>query len=447
VEKFGQYSFIFAYLAFFCLLGDFGIDSIAIREISKDKQQSSLLLGNLIFLRLILSLLGALSGCFLIQLFNYPSQMKNLIYLASLSIFFSYRYNSFRSIFEIPFQIRLRMFYPVVLKILAELLFLIGVVLIISYDKGLAGIIFARIIAPLPSSLILILLSYQVIRPKFRIELSLCRRCIKYCLPLALTLFIGLVLGRIDILILSQLKNDLELGYYSAAMRLVEILSLFPITMLITVYPLMARYQPEAPDKMKEVYQTAFKYLFSLILPLTVIMIFYREEIISLIFGRTYLPSSKVLPYLMGGMVFIFFNMVYNYILVAANLQTYYLYAILGAALTNILFNLLLIPSLGFVGAGIAALLSQMSIFLYALSLPKTRTYALSACKSGLVPLLASLVLIIYLIFLPSSSLLLLIFLPILYILVTYLLGGISPKEIEILRSLFAELRLRKEGS
>jgi O-antigen/teichoic acid export membrane protein len=154
---------------------------------------------------------------------------------------------------------------------------------------------------------------------------------------------------------------------------------------------------------MQEVYEATFKYLFSFILPLTTIMIFYRQEIISLIFGRAYLPSSIVLPYLMGAIVFIFFNMIYNYILVAANLQKYYLYATLLAAFFNVALNIALIPPLGFIGAGVAAMISQMIVFLYALSIPNTRTYALSASKAASIPLLASLALIPYLIFLPQN--------------------------------------------
>lgn len=441
VEKFGQYSFIFAYLAFFCLLGDFGIDSIAIREISQGKTLPNILLGNMILLRFGLSLLGLFSSCILLYFLNYPAQLKTLVCLASLSVLFSYRYNSFRSIFEVPFQINLRMFYPIVTKILSEALFLAGLLLIIWYDKGLNGIILARIITPLPGSFLLILLSYKILRPRFMIDPSLCLKMIRYSSPLALTLFVGLVLGRIDILILSQLGNDLEIGYYSAAVRLVEILSILPITMLITVYPLMVSYYPHSPDKMQEVYEVTFKYIFSFILPLTAIMIFYRGEIISLIFGEAYLPSSNVLPYLMGSMVFLFFNMVYNYILVAANLQEYYLYAALLAAFFNVTLNIALIPLLGFVGAGITAMLSQMSIFLYALSISKTRAYSISALKAGFIPFLASLALVPYLIFLPQSSLPLLFSLPLPYIIVTYLLGGITSREIDILKSLFKEAK------
>ena len=441
VEKFGQYSFIFAYLAFFCLLGDFGIDSIAIREISRGNTPANILLGNTIFLRLILSLLGLFSACILIHILNYPPQLKTLVYLASFTILFSYRYNSFRTIFDIPFQMNLRMFSPMLLKISSEVLFLAGIILTIWFDKGLAGIIIARIITPLPGSLWLIVLSYRILRPRFKLDPSLCRGVMKYSLPLALTLFIGLILGRIDILILSQLSSDLEVGYYSAAVRLVEILSIFPITMLITVYPLMTSYYPHAPDKMQEVYEATFKYLFSFILPLTTIMIFYRQEIISLIFGRAYLPSSIVLPYLMGAIVFIFFNMIYNYILVSANLQKYYLYATLLAAFFNVALNIALIPPLGFIGAGVAAMISQMIIFLYALSIPKTRTYALSASKAASIPLLASLALIPYLIFLPQNSLPFLFSLPLPYIIVTYLLGGITTREIDILKSLLGRDR------
>jgi O-antigen/teichoic acid export membrane protein len=444
VEKFGQYSFIFAYLAFFCLVGDFGIDSIAIREISRGKTPANILLGNIIFIRLSLSLLGILSSCILIHIFNYPAQVKTLVYLASFSILFSYRYNSFRTIFEIPFQIKLRMFYPILFKILSEGLFLAFTILIVQSNRGLIGIILARILTPLPGSLLLIILSLRFLKPRFKIDLSLCLEIIRYALPLALTLFIGIILGRLDILILSQLGNDLEIGYYSAAVRLVEIFSIFPVTLLITVYPLMTGYFPEAPEKMREIYETTFKYLFSFILPLTAIMIFYRREIISFIFGGDYLPSSGVLPYVMGAMVFIFFNMVYNYILIAANLQRYYLYAILLAAFLNVSFNIALIPPLGFVGAGMAAMFSQMSIFFYALSISKTRTYALSASKAGFIPFLASSALGLYLIFLPHSSLPFLFSLPLPYILVTYLLGGITAREIGILKNLFGELKLKK---
>jgi len=442
-ERFGQYSFIFAYLSFFCLLSDFGLDSIAIREMAQKRQQPEVLLGNIILLRLLLTLLAIGLSVLLIQPFAYSSDIKRLIYYGSLTILFSYRYNSFRSIFEVPFQLELTMFYPVCLKILSELIFLSGIGLVIWMDSGLKGVILVRILAPLPSSLLLIWLSVRLLRPRFRVEPDLCLKVLGYTLPLALTLFVGLILGRIDILILSQLTDDRQVGFYSAAMRLVEILTILPTTLMITVYPLLARYQAEDRQRMRELYETTFKYLFSIILPLCPIVFFYRLDIVYLVFGEGYGPSARVLPLLIGAMVFIFYNIVYNYLLIAMDLQRYYLYAICMAASINIALNLLFIPYMGFSGAGLAALLSQMSIFIYGLSNPQTREYACRAAKSALIPLVASLVLIPYLLVLPHDLLLLILLFPGLYVFFLYFLGGIGPKEILLLKNLVTQLRSR----
>ncbi|MGD9101515.1 MAG: oligosaccharide flippase family protein, partial [Anaerolineae bacterium] len=54
---FGQYSAVMAYVAIFAIFTDFGMSPYAVREMAKDRKQTSWLLPNIIAIRIVLSLI------------------------------------------------------------------------------------------------------------------------------------------------------------------------------------------------------------------------------------------------------------------------------------------------------------------------------------------------------------------------------------------------------
>jgi len=64
VEGFGEFNYIFAFYYFFLAINDFGVNIVAVREISKDRAQASEIIGALLPLRALQAVIAVVVALF-----------------------------------------------------------------------------------------------------------------------------------------------------------------------------------------------------------------------------------------------------------------------------------------------------------------------------------------------------------------------------------------------
>ena len=105
VADFGKFSFVIFYITFFGVFTDLGLNAVLVRECARRPDMAAKLLGNGIALRFTCTLLSTLAACLMVVLLGYPSEIRLLVYIASLMLFISFRGIFFRQVFEVPFQV------------------------------------------------------------------------------------------------------------------------------------------------------------------------------------------------------------------------------------------------------------------------------------------------------------------------------------------------------
>ena len=438
-EGFGKYSFVYAYLWFFGIITDLGINTILVRDISRDRAGAAIFIGNVIIIKLLLSILTIFLSCLIIVYLKSSSEIRTLVFIGALGFIFS-----FGSVYRVIFQASLNMFYPTAINILDSIVKFILFMWLVAIRASLAKFVFATVVYILPGLFAIIYFSARFVKPVFKVNFALWRNLLKESWPLVFTAVFIIIYTRIDQLMLFHMKGAREVGYYAAAVRVVEIFTVIPAAFLTSVFPLMSTYFKTSRESLKLIYRLSFKYMLSIILPIAVGVSLLSKQITVILYGKEFLPSVSALTILIWSEVFVFYGIVNQSILVSANKQKIDLMFTSVAAATNIVLNFILIPNYGIAGASIATVVSYSlgGGAITGFFLSSTRAYNVTAWKTMARPLIASSVMAIFVYFLRPIPLMAVFGGALVFCAVMFFLRGIDQEDIRLIKAVF-----RKEKS
>jgi O-antigen/teichoic acid export membrane protein len=88
-----------------------------------------------------------------------------------------------------------------------------------------------------------------------------------------------------EIILLSVLASEREVGYYSATLKVIELWSLLPAVFMSNVYPLLARSFHRADGRFPKLQATSIRILLAISLPIAVGLAAVAPQIIGLLYG------------------------------------------------------------------------------------------------------------------------------------------------------------------
>jgi O-antigen/teichoic acid export membrane protein len=397
----GEYSFALAYIVFFRLLTDWGISPIAIKRLSMASEQGkSTLFGAALALRVVLAALAALLAGLSFSLGGAPSVIKASVWVATLTLA-----DVITGVCSALLVAELKHTWLGALEAGNRLLW--SAVAIATLLEG--GGVFALLLVLGCSSLVqmtfAIWLSRSLLKFHLQFRWRLWRSLLSESWPLALQALMSTVYLRADQLMLYPLVGLTAVGYYSAATKIAEIWALFAGVFQAAVYPLMCKFYATDHERFEKTARYSFRYLFLGTFPFVIGCTLYAPAILRVAFGSPFSKAAPALILLVWADVFLVANMISQATLIAAGRERWTLLLSLAAAGSNVILNLLLIPRFGFVGAAWASLASYGMYLVTETLLTRTRPFALLLWKEAWRPFLAALATATLLVYLPSTSL------------------------------------------
>lgn len=188
------------------------------------------------------------------------------------------------------------------------------------------------------------------------------RELLFFSAPLVLSTVLTVLLGMTDTLMLGYFTNTYEVGQYEAAYPIASGMLVVLAAFGFLYLPMASRLDAEGDhEEINRLYATTTKWVYILTFPLFLVFVVFPADVMQIVFGREYVPAATVLPILAVGF-FISTAVGRNRETLSALGETRAILAANAAGFTiNVVLNLLLIPRLGFVGAGIT---SAVSFFL-----------------------------------------------------------------------------------
>jgi len=365
-EDYGKLAFVMALTSFFTVIADFGLSSLIVREVAREKEKAGVYLGTFSVFKMLLAVVVFLALVLISHFggYDYNTEILVLVFgIYTILLSYSTFFISFFRAFE-------KMEYETLIRSIEKVLLIALTVVFIYLNRQLLDLA----IPYLASSVIAAVLAFffvlrKISTPKVLFNKKFLMNTLKEALPFALTSIFVVIYFKTDTVMLSLMVGDRAVGIYNAAHNLIDgLIFLVPYPLSMALYPIMSRYAVNSIEKLRKIYTYGF--LASLLLGLAGVLFVlkFKEEIILLVYGEEYVEAAKVLAVLVWTFLVICVSTISSTLLNAVNRQRIVTIGTAIGASLNVVFNYLLIPKYSYVGAAYATLITEsvgFGIYLY----------------------------------------------------------------------------------
>lgn len=377
-EKFGALNYAFSIVLIFTTLSRFGLDSILVRELACNPQQKNELMGTAFRLILLASLVCEIIIVSIVELFNFTSDIKLLILVISVGI-------SFQSFYVIDYYYQSQRIYGFSARAKIAGLVVSSTIKIIMVASEAELLMFAvgyALDQVLTCVFLLLTYSnnYQSLRSlKFNVDVFV--GLLKSTWPMLITAVSTILYMRVDQIMIMHILGEQQVGLYSAAIKIYEGWIIFLFVLCTSFLPIMTKQNKNNPNK----YESGVISLFTIVIWSSIIVALlislYSKIAIHYIFGDSYMESTGALKVLMWASIFTGMGYVTSRHLIVRKLEIKIVYRTVIALGLNVVFNYLLIPKYGIIGAA-ASTFGCLFLVNYLLDLTDKELYHLLKMKN-----------------------------------------------------------------
>ena len=178
--------------------------------------------------------------------------------------------------------------------------------------------------------------------------------------PFAISGLLGGLMLNTDILMLGWYTSAEDVGFYSAAQRIIQILYILPAILAASILPIFARLATEDKEKFRYVFERVAHIILLAAVPIALGGAILNQEIITLIFGVPFLAAAIPFAFLALTILADYPSVILSNAIFSYNQhRKLVIFAAIGG-FGNIALNFLLIPRYGIIGCAIATLITQV---------------------------------------------------------------------------------------
>jgi O-antigen/teichoic acid export membrane protein len=345
---YGDYAFVTALVFIFLPFINFGVTPIMVRELSIHPDRRDEIFGAGLTFRLLLALVTIFSMAVLLPLTSLSSQLAKALLICLISEISLVGVRMCAEIFTTFERMELETYLGLCNRILS-LILLVG---ISHFDLGfLAVFIVFAALNSLTLTAALLLVRGKFLKPRLVWRSDLFWFWIKEALPLAISFGLLETFLRIDILILRAFRDPIEIAYFDIAYKIIYRIVLVASVMAIVLSPAMARLAHNEMDRFRGLVEQGLKILLIIAIPVTLIAHLLGPFLIVPFFGNQFRPAELAIATLSWCLFFSFFEPFLSGILIS--IKKAWLVPLTNGFILgfNLLLDLLLIPSYGYLGA------------------------------------------------------------------------------------------------
>ena len=235
---------------------------------------------------------------------------------------------------------------------------LIAVLVLVHNPGDAIGAAFAIIIGPAASVSFTVFFARvdRTLVPRVtRVSLRLIRRAA----PLGVALIATAIYYSVDSVLIGLYRSTAEVGYYSAAYRIVLACLALPFLTHSVALPMISRLVRDQAAEVRPVLQAISRGLLIVTVPLAVGVTITADLIISIAFGGEYVPAAAPLRLLIWTCVTVSANVPFAVLMLARHRDRNYMATtVLGGAI-NLCLNLVVVPLFGMIGAAWSTLAAE----------------------------------------------------------------------------------------
>lgn len=356
-ENYGIMNYVISYVALFSVFATFGLDNIEIRELSRQNDKKDTILGTCFSIRILFAVLAYLGIVFSLSIYKTDRFTSLMILAYGLTLFTgtgNILRNYFTSIVQNKYIVKSEIFRTFIGA---------GIKILLLWLKApLEYFIYAQLF-----DTVLVASGYYISYKSivgsvrlWRFDKTIIGFILKESFPLVLSGAAVIIYQRIDQVMIGNMLNKTEVGYFATAGKFVDLIVFLPTVLVQTVTPMLIRAKenhPETYEAKKKTFVSITTWT-AIIMSLVVSMLAYW--LITYTYGVKYAPAIPVLQIMAFKAVGMALSSSGGQIIIMERMQKWaFIRNIIGCFICIIL-NYLLIPRFGVIGSAAVTIVTVL---------------------------------------------------------------------------------------
>lgn len=354
--NYGLINYATAYVTFFTSLCTLGINSIIVKDFVDNPHQEGLTIGTTILLRIVSSILSALMIVGIV--FWVDAGEKETILVAGLC--------SLALVFQVFdtinywFQARYQSKVTSITHFIGYAVVAVYKIILLATNKSVEWFALSTSIDYIIVAILNIAIYKKYGGPRLSLSLEKGKELLRKSYNYIISGMMVAIYSQTDKLMLKQMLNESEVGYYSVASYICTVWAFILTAIIDSMYPTIMRLHNENEDAFIRKNRQLYAIVFYISAFVSVVFTIFANPIISLLYGESYLPAINPLRIITWYCAFSYLGVARNAWIVCKNKQKYLKYMYLSAAIINVILNAVLIPKYNASGAAVASLITQI---------------------------------------------------------------------------------------
>jgi O-antigen/teichoic acid export membrane protein len=357
-EAFGDFTAATVFLLIPVVLADVGLSAALLREISADPERTEPAMRAALPLRALIAIGAIAVGVAVGLAAPFNDQTKVAILIASGGAVLTIMTFALQPVL----QAELKMHWAVGANLAGRAVTLALTLGALAAGLGFKSIVAAHVVG-IAATFVLHLVAVAAFVPLWPvIDTHYWRRLVGGSVALGLAIALSQIFFRVDAVLLALLRSAEEVGLYGAAYKFVELVVLIPAAAATSVFPPLMRFLAAEDPRALGLVQKAFDVLLAASVPLTIVMLAYPEDLITLAAGSEFSAGSDALRLLAPYALFAFANGLLWRVVMATHRDRLLLWTAVFVLAANIGLNLIFIPVYGFKAAAAIAVITEAAV-------------------------------------------------------------------------------------
>lgn len=363
LKGYGQYSIVFAYVSIIGSLADMGLFTLVVREITNQpKEIAGRIIGNAIGFRLILLLATFILLGVIYPFLPYDPVVKQGIAMGVVVAFSMLLSQAIATIF----QANLVTSRIVVAETIGKVIIAALTIFVLSNGGGLSAVILANLAGNVVTLVISYLLARSLVTIPIGFNFKLWREKSGQFWSMALITVLGLIHFKFDSIMLSLFKGAADVGLYSIAYKILEIILIIPSIFATNLLPVMTAIVDQGnQDELGGLVKRSASVFLAIALYISVVVFLLASWIIVFITQSEFIAAASALRVLVLAVLFIFMTTLMAQAIISTRQQKVLLRGYVMVVVLNIVLNLIAIPRWSYMGAAWTTFITEGVLMTY----------------------------------------------------------------------------------
>jgi O-antigen/teichoic acid export membrane protein len=205
----------------------------------------------------------------------------------------------------------------------------------------------------------------KIIKARINLDKKLSKELLYFSAPMMMGYTASTIVTNLDTILLAFFRTPQDVALYQVALPLANLLLLVSSAITIVLLPTISElWSRKKHDMVGHMIGLVSKALFIIMIPLAMTMIAFPENVISMLFGESYVAAAPILQILSFATLIISMNSIFSSSFIGIGKPGLITKLTFIATAFNVAFNIVLIPTMGIRGAAFSLLTSSAVGFL-----------------------------------------------------------------------------------